>query len=257
MNDPSNPDPEFQQKRVEQQRYNLVLDQPFFGTVLMNLILVRCDDGVGPRGQAVDTMATDGKSILWNPNFTAQLSGPEIRTVLCHEVEHVVLFHPFRVGDRDLKKANIAMDYAVNNLMDQVNDKRKRDGEAIPFKWPESAPPYINRDWDKHSFEEIYAMLPDGGGGDCGDPGSDGEPGGSPQSSMGDVMPCEGDPAQVEAQKTRLEIQIRQAQEVAKQRGDDTLELQGELEKILNPTVPWPMLLKQFIRDRAQTTGGG
>ena len=60
-------------------RVQLILKQPFFGTLSLRLKLA---PGTLP------TMATDGSRIVYNPAFVDQLKPAELEGTLAHEVMH-------------------------------------------------------------------------------------------------------------------------------------------------------------------------
>ena len=65
----------------------------------------------------IPTMATDGKHVLYNPLFVEDMHQTELRFVLLHEVMHVSYSHHLRLLDRNIRVANIAMDYMVNGIL--------------------------------------------------------------------------------------------------------------------------------------------
>src|SRR3954452_13115257 len=95
--------------RIQKSRTTLLLDHPFFGTLLFRL-------GAKPSG-SVATMATDGVSLFYNPDFVETLNAAELAGVLAHEVMHPALQHHTRRADRDRERWNIACDYAINPLL--------------------------------------------------------------------------------------------------------------------------------------------
>src|SRR5579863_850637 len=95
--------------RVQKARTTLLLDHPFFGTLLFRL--------GGKASRSVTTMATDGVSLFYNPEFVDTLNAAELAGVLAHEVMHPALQHHTRRGDRDGKRWNMACDYAINPLL--------------------------------------------------------------------------------------------------------------------------------------------
>jgi predicted metal-dependent peptidase len=215
---------------IKRQRMALLLDEPFFGALLLGMDLVESTE--------TPVMATNGEYIRFNPEAVLKMDGPEIKTVLAHEVLHVALLHPFRIGTRDPKKANRAADYAINNHLDQMN--RKKPGLAPPFPWPKAFPPLINHDWDELSFEEIYPKLPDDDGEGCG--------GGGP----GDVIPVTGDPADVAEAEAKMKVAVHQAMLAAKAQGKLPASLERQIKDEMDPEVPWSELLKSFVRDLSQ-----
>jgi predicted metal-dependent peptidase len=50
----------------------------------------------------VQTMATDGTTLFYAPDFVATLPDAELVGVMAHQVMHCALLHPFRRGSRDL-----------------------------------------------------------------------------------------------------------------------------------------------------------
>lgn len=62
-------------------------------------------------------MATDGRTLTYNPTFVTGLSPDELLGVLVHEVLHNALDHPARRSDRNIERWNIACDLAVNPLL--------------------------------------------------------------------------------------------------------------------------------------------
>jgi predicted metal-dependent peptidase len=95
--------------RIQKARTTLLLDHPFFGSLLFRL--------GGRASGSIQTMATDGVSLFYNPGFVEMLNAAELAGVLAHEVMHPALQHHTRRGDRDRKRWNMACDYAINPLL--------------------------------------------------------------------------------------------------------------------------------------------
>jgi predicted metal-dependent peptidase len=95
--------------RVQKARTTLLLDHPFFGTLLFRL-------GAKPS-RAIATMATNGISLFYNPEFVETLNVAELAGVLAHEVMHPALQHHTRRGDRNQARWNMACDYAINPML--------------------------------------------------------------------------------------------------------------------------------------------
>ena len=95
--------------RIQKARTALLLDHPFFGSLLFRL--------GGRPSKSIQTMATDGVSLYYNPAFVETLNAAELAGVLAHEVMHPALQHHTRRGDRDQKCWNMACDYAINPLL--------------------------------------------------------------------------------------------------------------------------------------------
>lgn len=95
--------------RIQKARTTLLLDHPFFGTLLFRL--------GGKTSRSVATMATDGVSLFYNPDFVDTLNAAELAGVLAHEVMHPALQHHTRRGDRDQARWNMACDFAINPML--------------------------------------------------------------------------------------------------------------------------------------------
>ncbi len=125
------------QSRLVHARIQLLLSQPFFGSLCLRLKL---------EAGSVPTMATDGRRIVYNPEFAQQLSAPELEAVLAHEVMHCALGHHCRRGQREFRLWNRAADLAINPLL-----------VGNGFQLPSGA--LIDAAFSGMSAEEIYAEL--------------------------------------------------------------------------------------------------
>jgi predicted metal-dependent peptidase len=95
--------------RIQKARTALLLDHPFFGSLLFRL--------AGRASGSIQTMATDGVSLFYNPAFVDTLNAAELAGVLAHEVMHPALQHHTRRAARDRERWNMACDYAINPLL--------------------------------------------------------------------------------------------------------------------------------------------
>lgn len=95
--------------RLTRARTALLLDHPFFGALLLRLRLVEC--------AGIETMATDGVTLFYNPSFLDGLSDRELVGVLAHEVMHPALQHHTRRGERKPHLWNVACDHAINPIL--------------------------------------------------------------------------------------------------------------------------------------------
>ena len=100
-----------------------------------------------PRAD-IPTLATNGRQLFYNPEYTAPLSDAELETSLLHEYAHVALLHPVRFNPKtqEQKQANVAMDHAANLWV-------KACGRTIPESW------YLDVKYDGMAWEAIYALL--------------------------------------------------------------------------------------------------
>lgn len=96
------------------------------------------------------TAATDGKSILFDPDFVRNSSEDVLFFVYCHELFHIKFKHMKRLkmGDikRDFDTWNLATDGVINIQLDQ-------DGYTIPNG-------FVNIEYaNKYNAEELYDIL--------------------------------------------------------------------------------------------------
>ena len=124
--------------RIVKARSHLVMNQSFFGTLALYLILVE-DESIG-------TMATDGKYLIYAPSFLGKTSPQELIGVCAHEVLHCAYQHHTRRGSRDPGLWNQAADYAIN-----------RDLLAGGFVLPSDR--LHDEAFKGMGAEEIYAVL--------------------------------------------------------------------------------------------------
>lgn len=125
------------ERKLTRARTQLLLNQPFFGTLCLRLKLI---------AGTVPTMATDGRRIVYDPVFVNSLKPEELEAVLAHEVLHCALGHHCRRGERDPRLWNEAADLAINPIL-----------VSNGFTLPDGA--LIDPAFDNLSAEEIYARL--------------------------------------------------------------------------------------------------
>src|ERR1700678_1722216 len=95
--------------RIQKARATLILDHPFFGSLLFRL--------KGRECRSIATMATDGVSLYYNPEFVDTLKPATLCGVLAHEVMHPGLHHHVRRSGRHPRRWNEACDYAINPIL--------------------------------------------------------------------------------------------------------------------------------------------
>lgn len=97
--------------RVTRARSQLVMDHPFFGSLIMRMAMA------ASTTLKDKTMATDGTSIWYHPEFLEEVTAAELLGILVHELFHCILGHHVRRGDRDPDRWNRACDYVVNPMV--------------------------------------------------------------------------------------------------------------------------------------------
>ena len=95
---------------ITKARARLLVRAPFIGSIALGLAWVNAPD--------IGTMATDGRSIWFNPAWCEAHGVEKTMGVIAHEVFHVVNRHHLRRGERDAKLWNIAGDLLINRLLE-------------------------------------------------------------------------------------------------------------------------------------------
>lgn len=131
-------------------RMNLMVKNPFFGSLLMHVNLVldeRCQSAY-----------TDMKNICFGVEFLEELSQEEVEFVLMHEVMHIALHHCKRGFELDQFLFNVACDIVVNSIIFESNGC---SAESISLKkYGESLHKHPNGDEGAgYAAEEIYYAL--------------------------------------------------------------------------------------------------
>ena len=190
---------------------NIILDSPFFGSLIIQMPLEASEE--------CDTMATNGKKIIYNIGFVEKLSDSELKGVLVHEIMHPAMAHHARRGDRDPDGWNEACDYAINPII-------KESKFQLPTTHLDE-PQYHGM-----SAEEIYDKLPK-----CPSSGGSGW-------NFGQVLDG-GDDAQTEIDEWKQKVASAAA--AAKLMGDLPAHLERFVDQYLESKLPWQEILARFM----------
>jgi predicted metal-dependent peptidase len=235
--------------RIQKARTALVLDHPFFGSLLFRL--------KGRECRSIQTMATDGVSLFYNPEFVETLNAATLAGTLAHEVMHPALHHHVRRSGRDPKRWNIACDYAINPLLVDAG-----------LSLPEGV--LLDDRFRGMSAERIYSLIEseatEGSGGGDEENESTGEGSGAEQplageangvsapateGGIGQVLDApapdeESSTVTVEEQVREWDIAVTQATTVARQAGKVPAGLNRTLEGAAEAAVDWRELLRRL-----------
>jgi predicted metal-dependent peptidase len=234
------------ERRLQKARTALLLDHPFFGSLLFRL--------KGRQSWSIKTMATDGISLFYNPDFVDTLNAATLCGVLAHEVMHPGLQHHVRRSGRDPKRWNEACDYAINPILLDA-------GLHLPERV------LVDHRFREMSSEQIYNQLQTEAEQESGDPDDTQETAGdgtaSPYASPGDSgelsapvteggigqvldAPVAGDEVPtVEEQIREWSVAVNQAVTLAKQAGKVPGGIERTLEGAAEAAVDWRELLRR------------
>jgi predicted metal-dependent peptidase len=248
--------------RIQKARTTLLLDHPFFGTLLFRLGARRCG--------SIATMATDGVSLFFNPDFVDTLNAAELAGVLAHEVMHPALKHHTRRSDRDRMRWNMACDYAINPMLLDAGLTLPKDVLLDPrFRGMSAERIYnlieeqTNQDSSNGEPESQDASADGNSSGQQGqdqsdDPNPDGEPTApTTPGGFGQVLDApepEEDEAPTVAEQTRdWQIAVEQAENVAKLAGKMPASAVRGLEAAKAAGVDWRELLRRAWSETTPT----
>ncbi len=112
---------------------------PFFAVLAMHAEYV--------ADERVETAATDGRNIHFNPRYVAGLSQEEVVGLVLHEVLHCAFVHVARRGQREPLRWNMAADYVINPMVMELKDVRLPKGGLL------------DRRYKDMRVEEVYELL--------------------------------------------------------------------------------------------------
>ncbi len=107
--------------------------------------------------ESLDTAATDGRYIVFCPEFMERLTDEQIDFVNMHELMHVALDHISRGSCYDRRLFNVACDIVVNSsIMHEIGVERFFiDNSELMHFAPDGSEGHL------HTAEEVYHMLLD------------------------------------------------------------------------------------------------
>lgn len=187
----------------------------------------------------VPTAATNGTEIVFNPDFFLSLTRQERKTLLAHEAWHVALCHMIRVDHRDKAIYNQAGDYVINQLLSDAGmAPLVKVGVNKEVTWLQD-----DKFRDKTTnqvYDKIFTHPPEGNSGGY------------------DVVYPSGSKGNQEKEGKKIETKVKEllvkAFTQSKMQGEAPGNIPGEikrnLDKLINPVLPWEQLLSQFLTEK-------
>lgn len=99
-------------EHLENAKIDILLNFPFYGLLLSKMPLIEV--------KSIRTMATNYKSIFYNPDFVLSLTHDQRVFALAHEITHCVFGHFTRMGNRERDWWNMATDYEINYALSHM-----------------------------------------------------------------------------------------------------------------------------------------
>jgi len=232
-------------RRIQKARTALVLDHPFFGSLLFRLKDWEC--------RSIQTMATDGVSLYYNPDFVETLNAATLAGTLAHEVMHPALHHHVRRSGRDPKLWNMACDFAINpllvdaglNLPEGVlldNSFRGMSAEQIYNLIESEASQDSNNEEEESGIGNLNAR--ESAAGNVNEPSAPSTDGGIGQ--VLDAPEPDKEVPTIEEQAREWDIAVNQATTVARNAGKIPAGINRTLEGAAEAAVDWRELLRRF-----------
>lgn len=233
-------------ERIAKARINLLTDYPFYGNIAMKLVPREVSDAEA-EAFGIHTMAVDMYgNLIYNPHWVLEQTDTVMKAGCAHEVMHVCLKHLVRIGTRDPKIWNIAVDAAVNEVLSHTF--------RLPDTWVRI------QQMAQKCAEEIYDWIiknaktykmPASGGFDSHIFGQDeGEATGnqSKKNQQGSGGGAKNSPFFQEGQQPFDTARaVREAYNFAKSQGKLPAGIDRLFADILNPQLDWKDVLRKFI----------
>ncbi len=237
------------QMKVDRCITRLLTQYPFWGSLTLGFEI--------QPSTAIQTMATDGIRLFFNPDYVEQQTEEILCTDLAHENGHKMFLDSFRRKHRDHKLWNIACDYRINLYL---RDSGLKLGDDF----------LVDERFRGMDAEKIYNILlqdPDDpankqaeekGGCGCGglhdhpsqpsqDQGEDYDPETNIHTSG--EMPGISALSGADFGESEAMMQIAQAMNFAKAQGKLPGSLNKLVEEILNPKIRWEQVIERFMEN--------
>ncbi len=235
-------------------RTRLILDKPFLGALVLRL------PAKAVKPERCRTIGTDIRALYYNPEYIRGLSLEQTQFVLAHEALHCALSHFARRQHRVRNRWDVACDLAINPLLIQDGLKPPPGillKSGFEGMMAEEIYPYIDDDTEEETHDDHFYSADNRSGDSSGG-----------QSENGDSQPqaADRDPDETgsgaapqplgETEREQLAVQWRQrlagAAQQAQQAGKLGATMARLVEHLLQPQLPWRMLLARYMTATAR-----
>jgi predicted metal-dependent peptidase len=233
-------------------RTRLILDRPFLGALVLRLPMK------ATRPERCKTIGTDVRALYYNPEYISQLSLDQTQFVLAHEALHCALSHFARRQHRVKQRWDVACDLAINPLLIQDGLKPPPGvllKSGFEGMMAEEIYPYIDEDTEDETHDDHFYDQENSSKGSSsgGQPQEEDQDSGSGNTQDEDSDPEQGGQPQPlsETEQEQLSVQWRQrlagAAQQAKQAGKLGAAMMRLVDHLLQPQLPWRMLLARYM----------
>ena len=204
---------------LEDARLWLIAKRPYLSTGIFRLHYV--------ESKEVPTLGVSKRWVCYyNPEFCSSLTVPELGTIICHELYHLLRLHHSRRGGRDPELWNSAGDFEIN---DDLSELRLPSEALIPQRF--GLP-------DGKIVEEYYEMLlnkkmktPQTGG----------------SGSNGVNRPWESHENEGISESMAEVVRRQVAEDISKSTSNVPADLKRWANELLKPVVKWHQILRRQI----------
>lgn len=232
--------------KLTKAKMDLIFSEPFFTSIMLRHEFIETDE--------MDTMATNGRQMIYNAAFIESLDPEQLKGLLVHEILHVTNLHHTRKGNRDHELWNSACDYAINPVVIEAG-----------FKLPDGA--LLEKRFNGMTAESIYAVLLEdmkeqqeqssSGGGAANDGENPNEQGQSKKQQPGQVydLPSESgsgkaNESEIKIHESELKQDIINAINAEKKKlGTVPDFMQRILDEIVQPKISWKEALNAYFQE--------
>jgi predicted metal-dependent peptidase len=208
---------------ISKAKARLMLSHPFFATLAMRTPLTIVEGGE-------DRAWTDGTGIFIRADMADTCTPDQIKTVFCHELSHMSLFHITRMGSRDQDLFNQAADHAINLMLKELDLLTPLD--TIPGGW------LCDERFRGMSAEQIYEVLLKEQ-----DPNKP-----KPKDKLhGDLKRPPMSPDKKAQVEQSMRQQVAAASNIARMQGKLAGALARMVGEVLEPEAPWYEALRQWM----------
>lgn len=165
--------------------------------------------------------------IMYNPGFIEKLSVVELAGLIAHECWHIAFQHAARRGNRCPDIWNIAADYVINFMLNKAG-----------FQLPKEA--LLNSKYDESwSTDAVYEDLI-----------ANAQPINNLIVDLSETEAAEG--VQLDSPVTQVIVRARTQSQMSDNDAIGTLpgEIERIIDELLNPKLPWPIILNRFLDQR-------
>jgi predicted metal-dependent peptidase len=256
--------------KLARARTKLIMDKPFLGALVLRLL----NRAAPPKW--CPTTATDARCFYYNSEYIEALSVNQVQFVLAHEALHCALSHFARRQHRNKQRWDLACDYAINPLLLKEGLKPPPGvliEESYEGMTAEEIYPFIDENnadepMDRHVYDGEQEGKADEQGSDLNEqpneagnqPGqtscdNDNKNQPSPDQGQPEKTPQSGDTPQPpplnDTERQNLDTQWQERLAGAAQQALQAGKLGGAMarmvEHLLQPQLPWRMLLARYM----------